>query len=160
MTIQNDNFIYETPNKQKRNGPNGFIKYRTESWEKFKRENPHISTKRYSVIAAEQWRNFSDEQRNFYIKLSEEEKRKTTRKVAKRTKRSYNKKKRDKESNTQPIEIPTYEPLSTIYGYDEYIVTPELYLTPPPSPQLFYYDDIPVYYLNPFSELEFDFIFW
>ncbi|RIA88860.1 hypothetical protein C1645_773824 [Glomus cerebriforme] len=151
MTIQNDIFIHETPNKRKRNGPNGFITYRTESWKNFKRENPHVTTQQYSAIAAEEWREFSNEQRNFYIKLSEEKKRKNTSKKAKTTKRSYNKKKKDKKSNTKPTENPIHEPL-TIYGYDEYIVTPEFYPV--------YYPLDPLSPLNPLSELEFISISW
>ncbi|RIA88858.1 hypothetical protein C1645_825689 [Glomus cerebriforme] len=148
-----DNFIYETPDKPKRNGPNGFITYRATSWKNYKRTDPHTTTKEFSTIAAKKWNGLPNNERNYYIKLSEEKKMKaeTVREKAKRSKRSNKKKKNDKESNnTQPHESSLREPSSTCFD-QEYIDYSEFYqynITPPSSPFL-YYDISQFYYIIP-----------
>ncbi|RGB42618.1 hypothetical protein C1646_750803 [Rhizophagus diaphanus] len=67
--ITQDNFIREFPNKKKRKSPNGFIKYRTVEWQRFKKKYPNVTTQQFSSIAAEQWHRMTDSEKNYYIKL-------------------------------------------------------------------------------------------
>ncbi|CAI2165538.1 14859_t:CDS:1 [Funneliformis geosporum] len=89
-------FIHENPQFKKTVGPNGYIKFRSDSWKDHKKAFPKAKSHEFSAIAADKWRELSDAEKNKYIMLSEEEKRKkcNSKKVKpkNKVKRTYRKK--------------------------------------------------------------------
>ncbi|GBB84061.1 hypothetical protein RclHR1_01070011 [Rhizophagus clarus] len=100
--ISQDNFIREFPDKKKKKSPNGFIKYRTIEWRNFKKKHPEVTTQKFSTIAAKNWNEMTDNEKNYYTKLKLDKPRKNDKD---RLKRKYNKKKDNKnnEDNQQDI---------------------------------------------------------
>ncbi|CAB4380575.1 unnamed protein product [Rhizophagus irregularis] len=116
-----DNFIHECPNKKQRTSPNGFIKYRTVEWKRFKKENPNITTQQFSSIAAKKWNKMTGSQKNYYIKLKLETSPKKNNRDRVGPKRKYNKKNKKNEQNINqelPIEYPPVD-LNYYNNYNE-----------------------------------------
>ncbi|CAG8464224.1 16043_t:CDS:1 [Funneliformis caledonium] len=90
-------FIQENPQMKKTRRPNGYIKFRAETWKEHKRAYPNARSHEYSGIAATRWRELSDAEKNKYIMISEVEKRKVCNSKndlqKKKVKRTYKKKK-------------------------------------------------------------------
>jgi hypothetical protein len=139
-----DNFIREFPEKEKKRSPNGFIKYRTIEWQKFKKEFPNVTTQQFSSIAAKKWHDMSDNEKNHYIKLPLEKRTKTNNRN--KTKRKHRKTKKKEEIEQyiptecppSQIEFNNYNENLHITDYEEYIL-----LTDHSYP--LYYDTNPIY---------------
>ncbi|CAG8542251.1 14568_t:CDS:2 [Funneliformis mosseae] len=69
-------FIQENPQMKKTRRPNGYIKFRAETWKEHKRAYPNAKSHEYSGIAATRWKELSNAEKNKYIMISEVEKRK------------------------------------------------------------------------------------
>ncbi|RGB42600.1 hypothetical protein C1646_786758 [Rhizophagus diaphanus] len=112
-----DNFIHECPNKKQRKSPNGFIKYRTIEWQRFKKENPNVTTQKFSSIAAKSWNKMTGSQKNYYIKLKLETSPKKNNRIG--PKRRYNKKNKKNEQNINQ-ELPMEDPPIDFNNYNNY----------------------------------------
>ncbi|CAG8616842.1 15117_t:CDS:2 [Funneliformis caledonium] len=69
--------IIETPQMGKMGRrPNGFIIFHFELWKEYKKAFPNAKPRKFSVFAGELWKKLSVAEKNKYIMLSEEKKRK------------------------------------------------------------------------------------
>jgi hypothetical protein len=124
MTYSKIQFIHEDPTIKK-SGPNGFILFRVEEWERAKKESPGITTQEFSTIAGIMWRNLSNEERNKYIVKSEGRKKIRDMKVKKK-----NNRKKKKNGDHETYSPTALYPLTIL---DDYIFPSPLLTTNEPQ---------------------------
>ncbi len=72
----NDNFIQFDPQTEIKNKgykPNGFIKFRSDTWRTYKECFPNITSREFSKIASNLWKGLTPYEKNWYTKISEGE---------------------------------------------------------------------------------------
>ncbi|CAG8542228.1 14567_t:CDS:1 [Funneliformis mosseae] len=74
LNNDNDNFIQINPLIQNKIRTNGFIEFRKETWKIYKKAYPQLTSTEFSKIAGKLWENLSQNDKNFYLKKSEENK--------------------------------------------------------------------------------------